>query len=377
MPKPLRLAIIRQRYTEFGGAEKFINTAIDALIAAGNDIEIFLFARSWKRSDKPENFHFIKVNPFYIGRLWRDWSFSRQVCKEIQKYELDVVQAHERVPCADVYRAGDGVHRIWLRRRSRTTGRARKLLTQFSPYHHYVLRQERRLFESTKLKGVITNSKNIACEIVENFSIENEKIQTIYNAVDVHRFNPENALQHREKTRQKLGIKPNEHLSLFVGSGYERKGVPLLLNIFKQLPSHLHLVIIGNDRNLKRLQDKIKNQDLQSRIHLLGPIADVIKFYGAADLFVFPSLYDPLPNSVIEAAACGLPVLASNTTGAAEVASRMGATTLSPYDPSSWKAQILTAAENKPVQRQSLVLQSPNEMSAELLQFYQNIIKKK
>jgi UDP-glucose:(heptosyl)LPS alpha-1,3-glucosyltransferase len=357
MPKPLRLAIIRQRYTEFGGAEKFINTAIDALIAAGNDIEIFLFARSWKRSDKPENFHFIKVNPFYIGRLWRDWSFSRQVC--------------------DVYRAGDGVHRIWLRRRSRTTGRARKLLTQFSPYHHYVLRQERRLFESTKLKGVITNSKNIACEIVENFSIENEKIQTIYNAVDVHRFNPENALQHREKTRQKLGIKPNEHLSLFVGSGYERKGVPLLLNIFKQLPSHLHLVIIGNDRNLKRLQDKIKNQDLQSRIHLLGPIADVIKFYGAADLFVFPSLYDPLPNSVIEAAACGLPVLASNTTGAAEVASRMGATTLSPYDPSSWKAQILTAAENKPVQRQSLVLQSPNEMSAELLQFYQNIIKKK
>ena len=75
MEKTLRIAIIRQRYTPFGGAERFVENALNAL-QHERSIELTLITRKWKGADNP-NIKKIICNPFYIGRLWRDWSFAR------------------------------------------------------------------------------------------------------------------------------------------------------------------------------------------------------------------------------------------------------------------------------------------------------------
>ena len=64
----------------------------------------------------------IRCEPFYIGRVWRDWGFARSVCAALKTHAYDLVQSHERVACCDVYRAGDGVHRQWLAYRARAAG---------------------------------------------------------------------------------------------------------------------------------------------------------------------------------------------------------------------------------------------------------------
>ena len=102
----MRLAIIRQDYAPYHGAERFVETALEALLERG--IAITLYTRLWPQTQL-QLIEPVLCNPFYVGRLWRDWSFARSVCGKIAKHPPELVQSHERLLCCDVYRAGDGV----------------------------------------------------------------------------------------------------------------------------------------------------------------------------------------------------------------------------------------------------------------------------
>src|SRR5690242_12621343 len=110
----VRLAIVRQRYNPFGGAERFVARALPALERAGSDVTLITRAAAgWDAR------RVLKVNPFYVGKVWRDWSFARSARAAWQHESFDLVQSHERIAGCDVYRAGDGVHRRWLELRKR------------------------------------------------------------------------------------------------------------------------------------------------------------------------------------------------------------------------------------------------------------------
>ncbi len=99
----MRLALVRQRYSAYGGAERFIERALGAL--GGQGVAVTVLAREWIGAPGG----LVRCDPFYVGRLWRDWSFARAVCREIARRPFDLVQSHERIDCCDIYRAGDGV----------------------------------------------------------------------------------------------------------------------------------------------------------------------------------------------------------------------------------------------------------------------------
>ena len=102
----MKVAIVRQRYNPYGGAERIVARAVPALERAG--VEVALISR---KADGWGSRRFLPVNPFYAGNLWRDWSFARAARKAWRREGFDVVQSNERIPGCDVYRAGDGVHR--------------------------------------------------------------------------------------------------------------------------------------------------------------------------------------------------------------------------------------------------------------------------
>src|SRR5689334_11703712 len=135
----MHLALVRQRYNAYGGAERFIERAITALEAQG--VAVTLLAREWVGDPA----RVVRCDPFHVGRLWRDWSFARAVCSEIAGRAFDLVQSHERIACCDVYRAGDGVHAQWLDLRGATLSPLRRAGLALNLYHHYVLAAERRL----------------------------------------------------------------------------------------------------------------------------------------------------------------------------------------------------------------------------------------
>ena len=122
------IALIRQRYNPYGGAERIVTNIL--LQMANSGAAISLITRRWEENPV---FNPIVVNPYYVGRLWRDWSFSRAVSKLLAENPFDLVQANEKIAGCDVYRAGDGVHREWLRQRGRVAGLGERMWLRLSP----------------------------------------------------------------------------------------------------------------------------------------------------------------------------------------------------------------------------------------------------
>lgn len=310
----MKLAIIRQRYNPFGGAERFVERALSAL--AAERMELTIVSREWTAGTQDATF--LRCDPFYVGRTWRDASFARAVCNALHGHGFDLVQSHERIACCDIYRAGDGVHAQWLENRGRAIQPWRRALTGLNPYHRYVLHAERKLFASPRLRAVICNSAMVRGEIRARFSIPAEKLHVIYSGVDLDAFHP-SLRAHRAALRSRLGIADAAPVVLFVGSGFERKGLGALLEAFASLGSEAHLLVVGADAALKRYAAFATRLRIEARVHFAGGQKDVKPWYGAADVFALPTLYDPFPNAALEALASGLPVVTSATCGAAEL----------------------------------------------------------
>jgi UDP-glucose:(heptosyl)LPS alpha-1,3-glucosyltransferase len=312
----MRIALIRSRYNPFGGAERFIENALGAL--AGQGTQLTVVTRKWPEGASA-NVGKLIVDPFYVGSWWRDAGFARAVCAQLGQKRFDLVQSHERLACCDVYRAGDGVHAEWLTQRSRVIGGAKRLGVRLNPHHRFVLRAERELFTSPRLKAVICNSRMVKDEIARHFGTAGEKLRVIYNAVDCDKFNPSNRAQHRAATRGTIGCPEDSPLFLFVGSGFERKGLGAFLQALALLPQHCRGVVVGADKKLARYRATVRHLGLGDRLNFTGGVNDVRPYYAAADAFVLPTLYDPLPNAALEAMACGLPTITSTKCGAAEL----------------------------------------------------------
>ncbi|MEO5701235.1 MAG: glycosyltransferase family 4 protein [Casimicrobiaceae bacterium] len=311
----MRLAVVRQRYTPYGGAERFVEAALEALLE--RNVAISLYSRSWPDT-KLQLIEPVICNPPYIGRLWRDWGFARAVCRSLGKAQADLVQSHERLLCCDIYRAGDGVHATWLEQRARVTSRTARLATAASPYHRYVLATERRLFTSAWLRAVICNSQMVKDEIRARFGIATERLHVIYNAVDSDAFHP-GLRSLRGWVRERHHISDSATVFLLVGSGYQRKGVAAAIEAMSHLPPTAHLIVVGRERHLARYVALAREFGVHERVTLAGPQNEPKPFFGAADVFVLPTLYDPCPNAALEAMACGLPVVTSTQSGAAEL----------------------------------------------------------
>ena len=310
----MQIALIRQRYTAFGGAERFVANALEALKSQG--AQITLVTRQWQGQ---AGLDAVVCDPFYLGSVWRDWGFARAVCRELAHRDFDLVQSHERIACCDVYRAGDGVHAQWLANRRAALGAVGRLALALNPYHRYVLAAERGLFKSPRLRAVICNSRMVKEEIRRHFGVAEDKLHVIYSGVDTAAFHPELRTRHRLAVRERHGIPMDAPVFLHVGSGFERKGIARLLAALARLPEVAHALIVGKDKHLVRYQRLADHLGLARRVHFTGGLTDVKPCYGAADVFCLPTLYDPFPNAALEAMASGLPVVTSTRCGAAEL----------------------------------------------------------
>jgi len=93
-----------------------------------------------------------------------------------------------------------------------------------------------------------------------------------------------------------------------------------LLRAFQRgADARAHLVVVGGDKAEARAETLARGLGIGSRAHFIGARDDVRPWYGAADAFVLPTLYDPFPNAALEAMACGLPVILTFQCGAAEL----------------------------------------------------------
>lgn len=136
----------------------------------------------------------------------------------------------------------------------------------------------------------------------------------IPNAIDVskYKFNP----AVRKKIRAKYGIQDNILLIGHIGSFSGPKNHKFLIDIFYHLTHtnvSTNLMLCGDGPLQKEIIQKIKNLGLSSKVILTGNIPNVEEYLMAMDILVFPSIFEGLPVSIVEAQATGLPVILSDT----------------------------------------------------------------
>ncbi len=142
--------------------------------------------------------------------------------------------------------------------------------------------------------------------------IEAGKVRTIPNAIDVQRFAFQEEV--RQRVRKELGLDHNFVIG-HIGRFSFMKNHNYLIDIFVQLckiRDDAALVLIGEGELKQKIQERVNQLGLAGRVRFLGNSFDVERYYQAFDYFVFPSLFEGLPGSVVEAQASGLRCLVSD-----------------------------------------------------------------
>ncbi len=308
----MRISIVRKKYTFHGGAEGFSQSLIEQLANEGHEVHIF--ANKWQVDKQVSNIFFHKVPAITINSVLRDFTFAVSAYLKLKKEEYDIIQSHDKTLYQDIYRAGDGCHIEWLRQRWKRTGLFGKLSIIFNPYHWLILLLEMVIFKGHRYKKILAISEMVKTDIIKNYEISPTDIEVIYNGVDTEKFHPRNKELYRREIRKKYSIPYDAFVVLFVGSGFERKGVEFLLKAVEMVSNPLTVLIVG-----KGSEKKFKNLIKRQRVVFCGPQRDIHKFYDASDIFVFPTIYEPFGNVHLEALASGLPVITTRLSGASEI----------------------------------------------------------
>ena len=273
-----KITFLRLKPSKFGGAENYLLRLTEVLKSKNIAFEI-------KYSTAP------KFLASWIKAIW----YNLEVCiPKKNKFYFSL----ERVTCPDIYRAGDGVHKVFLEVEKKSI---------FNPLHLVYLYIEKRMFKNAK--KIIANSKMVKNQIIDTYNIPSQKIEVIYNGI------PLKNLADFSDIKKEFNIK-NEKILLYVGSGFKRKGVKEVIEIASKLNNY-KLFIIGKEKKI----DEYKNYAKSLGVNAIftGPRSDVDKFYSMADIFLFPTHYEPFSNVVLEAMNFECVVFTTKQNGASEI----------------------------------------------------------
>ena len=148
--------------------------------------------------------------------------------------------------------------------------------------------------------------------------VPRERLCRIPNGVDTERFRPPTG-DERAAARRRLGIDPHALVSMYCGRFAPVKRLDVLLEAFRGAPGHL--VLIGNGSEEDRVVARAREVGLSGRVHVHPAVDDPAPLLRAADLYVSASSTEGMSNSVLEAMASGLPVVASPASGMSEIVS--------------------------------------------------------
>jgi glycosyltransferase involved in cell wall biosynthesis len=191
------------------------------------------------------------------------------------------------------------------------------------------LRREWSLWRERVMWGkgdrVIAVSSNVGSELNQFYDIPQEKIRVVYNGVDIDVFKPLQTST-KQQARRSLGIEHKEMI-LYVGYLGPRKGLKYLLEaipkVVKEFPEALFVLLggvpefAGHRNYLTIMQQIVSKLQIEDNVLFAGEVKhrDTLKYYAAADAFIFPTLYEGLAKALLEAMSCGLPVIATRIRG--------------------------------------------------------------
>lgn len=150
---------------------------------------------------------------------------------------------------------------------------------------------------------------NNMIEQIRKYLKYNDTIDIIKPGIETNKFRLPSKNEYHS-IRNKLGFLENDLVIIGVGRFEIVKGFEYLIKSLVHLPSHFKLLLIGDGSERSRYNDLISQYKLENRIKLIGPVQDTSMFYRAADIYVLSSTHETLGQTILEALASGLPIVA-------------------------------------------------------------------
>jgi UDP-glucose:(heptosyl)LPS alpha-1,3-glucosyltransferase len=315
----LTIGFVRRGFSSSGGAESYLKRLAAGVVEKGHQVRLYTSA-DWPVDEW--SFGPItrlggksaKAFADEIERLAPSGGTSFRSSKDSprrvppNRSDCDLLMSLERIWRCDVYRAGDGVHRAWLQRRAEVAGPFQRLSRILNRKHSATLALEKSLFADCGAGRVIANSRMVKDEIVRFYGFPNERIDVVYNGVPIEAF--QRGEESRAKIREMLGLQSEDIAVLFAGSGWERKGLRFAIEALEASGKETRLLVAGHGN---------KRKFRSARVEFLDVVQDMPALYGAADIFLLPTIYDPFSNACLEALAAGLPVVTTRANGFSEI----------------------------------------------------------
>jgi glycosyltransferase involved in cell wall biosynthesis len=261
-------------------------------------------------SDLPENFHLlVERSPVYSVRelVALSWKLFRL---RLDLYHATHYVLPAVVPCRVVVTIHDLIHLLY---------------PDFLPSRLALLYAQGMIRRAlARADQVITVSENTKADLLEFFAVDAGKIEVVHNGVE-EVFRQRLADEDVERWLRHLGIE--RPYVLFVGNPKPHKNLDNLVQAYARArllhPFEARLVCVGARRKAEfKIYQRAVQLGVGDHVHLLGHVAQeaLPALYQGADLFLYPTLYEGFGLPVVEAMACGTPVITSNTSSLKEIA---------------------------------------------------------
>lgn len=312
VPAKGEVTIVAQDIGGARGMERVLAELVIGLADRGHRVTVI--GRTCELPEHP-NVVFRRVpgpaRPFLIAYPWfvlagslavRRWRRGVvQVTGGIVLSRVDVVSVHY---CHQVARATPSRSTWVYRIHNRLVGALKRL-------------GERACFRASHARAFACVSNGVAAEIRTHYPQLADRVLTIHNGVDTELFAPAAQADEARATRERLGIADGRLVVAFVGSEWQRKGLRLAIQALATAPEWDLIVAGGGDeRDYGAFAESL---GVGAMVHWLGVVRNVQDIYRLADAFVLPTSYETFSLVTFEAAASGLPILATPVNGVEEL----------------------------------------------------------
>jgi UDP-glucose:(heptosyl)LPS alpha-1,3-glucosyltransferase len=311
----MKIALVFPNCHRRGGIERAVLETANYL--AGRDHEVHLCACRWDESALDPRVIRHPVRPGRgpaplpaIAFAWR----SRRCAAKINADVTATFSVYG--PPNAVFWAGS-VHRAWLQTSQSQRNFWGRLKQKLNPFHPVMLAFERYYLAGRKYKKLIAYTQQVKSDFLNLYGVPEQDVVIIPNGYSPTEFNITQRDEKRRAMRSKLGYTTDDRIILFVANELHRKGFAELLRAFAAVGKpNEHLLAVGR-ASPAPFRARIESLGLTNRVRFEGSANNIADFYAAADIFALPTQYEPWGLVIVEALACGLPVLTSRLAGAA------------------------------------------------------------
>ncbi|MCP3965227.1 MAG: glycosyltransferase family 4 protein [Lentisphaerae bacterium] len=309
----MKIALIRKKYLPGrGGAEKVAERFVKCFIEKGHEITILSEVFN---AEETKKLHWVKV-PRGKG-FSKTSSFNRHVQNCLNKNDLrsqfDIVYSMCRTCPVDIFRITEQLHIEWL-------PLGYSCMAKFNPRHRSILKLEKKTLSSENTGLVIANSKLIKKQLVKHYKYPENKVHVLYNGINHKLFYPAEP-EEKLEARKKLHI-TGRFVCMFAAGNFKIKGLKEAIKAISKLDPDVRmkttLMVVGGDKPQPYIK-MAEKLGVAENLFFTGRQKNMREYFIASDLFLYPSHYETFGNVVLEANACGVPVVTTRQIGAAEV----------------------------------------------------------